>query len=136
MLMTTSYEQSEEEAVRLVYRHLCGTEDTEDIFYKIERGDGLDRKAFSELRQALQFLIERWRGRPVVPKLLAAAFVDLTSMTMLPLDRYPPDEQEAIEDAGIELVELAGQLFEAPPLSSRSVIVRSKGRLADDNSPA
>ena len=134
--MTTSYEQSEEEAVRLVYRHLCGTDDTEDIFCKIERGDGLDRKAFSELRQALLFLIERWRERPVVPKLLAAAFIDLTTMTMLPLDRYPPDEQEAIEDAGIELIELANQLFEAAPLSSKSDVGRSKGHLADDNSSA
>ena len=103
----------EAEAIALVYEQLAGTE---SLPIKLDRGDGLDRRALAEVRCALSFLIKHFKGRTQVPKLLAAAFVGFQTAMTWGLDRYPRTEQIAIEDAAIELMELANQLFEAPPL--------------------
>jgi hypothetical protein len=60
-------------------------------------------------------LIEHWHGRPEVPNRLASAFVDLQAAMEWGRDQYCESEQDAIEDAATELVQLAYALLEEEP---------------------
>lgn len=64
----------EQEALEVIYEGLAGEE---CLPIKLSRGEGLDQDMLSQIRQAMQMLIEHWHGRPQVPKRLACAFVDL-----------------------------------------------------------
>jgi hypothetical protein len=100
---------TESEAVEIVHRGLVSQE---SLPVRLRMGEGLDEAQLAQVKAALHFLVERWRGRTEVPKRLAAAFVDLQSSMQWGWDRYSETEQMAIEDAANELVDLAYQLFE------------------------
>jgi hypothetical protein len=103
---------TEDEAVELVYEGLAGME---SIPVKLRMGEGLDTRQLASVQGALRLLIERWKGRPTVPKRLAAAFVDLQGAMEVNRDSYPEAVQESIEDAAVDLLALAWELFEEEP---------------------
>jgi hypothetical protein len=81
---------------------------------QLREGKGLDETALRRVREALELLAERWRFRSEVPKRVAAALVDIQSSMQASFDQYDEDEQDAIEDAANELVDLAYQLLVIP----------------------
>lgn len=100
---------TEDEAVDVVCAGLGGMD---GIPVKLRMGDGLDTRQLEDVKRALRLLIERWKGRPTVPKRLAAVFVDLQGAMEVNRDHYPEPVQEAIEDAATDLLALAWELFE------------------------
>ena len=102
----------EQEALEIIYEGLTGDA---CLPIKLSRGEGLDQKMLIQIRQAMQLLIEHWHGRPEVPKRLASAFVDLQAAMEWGRDQYGENDQDAIEDAAIELVQLAYAVLEAEP---------------------
>lgn len=102
----------ETEALQVIYDSFLGDE---TIPIKLRLGKGLDRKQLDKAKQALNFLIRAWHGRDMVPQRLAAAFVDIQSTMQWGKDQYSEAEQDEIEDAANELVDLAYDLFESGP---------------------
>lgn len=78
---------------------------------RIALNEGVDLNAARNLRVALESLIEIYREKSEVPKVLAAAFVDLTPLFERSLDRYSEEEQEQIEDIRNDIVSMASELF-------------------------
>lgn len=103
---------TEQEAVEVIYEGLAGER---SIPIKLSLGEGLDKDMLSQVEAAIRFLIERWRDRPEVPKRLAAAFLDLQTAMQWGGNLYSEKEQEEIEDASIELIQMAWELFEQEP---------------------
>lgn len=102
----------EKAAMRVIYEGLAG-EDCIPI--KLRQGKGLDKEQLQAVKDAINFLAQEWKSRDMVPKRLAAAFVDIQSAMEWGRDRYSEAEQDEIEDAAIELVDLAYDLFEDSP---------------------
>lgn len=102
-------DEMEQRAIDTVYAELSGEE---CIPIKLRLGEGLNEAAMDRVRNALRFLIDRWRLNPYVPKRLAAAFVDIQSSMEWGWDQYGESEQNRIEDAAVELVSLANELFD------------------------
>jgi hypothetical protein len=100
---------TENEAIAVIVEGLSGFD---GLPTKIHGGRGLDRAQLALVRAAILHLIGAWKDRDTVPKSGAMAFVDI--QTGLSSRFYSEDEQREMEDAGIELVELANRLFAAP----------------------
>jgi hypothetical protein len=105
----TDIADREQQAIETVYEELAGEQ---CIPIKLRRGEGLDEAALNRVRQSLILLTELWKHMPYVPKRIAAAFVDIQSSMEWGRDQYSEGEQQRIEDAAIELVSLANDLFE------------------------
>lgn len=81
---------------------------------QLRQRQGLNREKFKLLTSSIEFLIEEYKSKNTVPKMLALAFVDVTTFFYFNDDWYPPEVQEELEDAANELSALANQLFECP----------------------
>jgi len=92
-----------------VYENILGAE---SILVALRMRQGLDNERFQRLTAAIQLLIEHYRDQREVPKRLALAFVDISNYFFYKDGVYPPGALEQIEDAGIELTQLASQLFD------------------------
>jgi hypothetical protein len=103
---------TEEAAMQVIYEGLAG-EDCIPI--KLRMRKGLDKEQLQMVKDAIRFLAQEWKSRDMVPKSLAAAFVDIQSAMEWGQGQYSAAEQDEIEDAAYELVELAYDLFEDRP---------------------
>lgn len=103
---------NEEIAVQVIYEGLSGKD---SIPVKLRMGNGLDKGQVQMLKDAIGFLAREWKSRGVVPKRLAAAFVDIQSSMEWGKAQYSTAEQDEIEDAANELVDLAYDLFDDRP---------------------
>jgi hypothetical protein len=72
---------------------------------------GVNKKDYEELINAILFLIDAFKGKVSVPKILALAFVDVSNHFFVPNLSYSEKELEFLEDCGIQLSELANELF-------------------------
>ena len=81
--------------------------------YKLRMGRGLDHDQVSDLRAAFQSAIRQYAGRSEIPKLVAAACVDLPSSMTQGLDRYDPEQVARINATSAELTALARALLDA-----------------------
>jgi hypothetical protein len=81
--------------------------------YKLRMGRGLDQDQLSDLRAAFQTAICEYAGRSEIPKLVAAACVDLPSSMTQGLARYDPEQVARINAASAELTALARKLLQA-----------------------
>jgi len=102
----------EKVAMRVIYEGLAG-EDCIPI--KLRQGQGLDKEQLQAVKDAISFLDRAWKSREMIPKRLAAAFVDIQSSMEWGRDLYSEAEQIEIEDAANELVDLAYDLFDESP---------------------
>ena len=80
--------------------------------YKLRMGRGLDHAQLHDLRAAFQTTIRESRGRAEIPKVVAAACVDLPSSMTQGLDRYDAEQVTQINTASAELTALARTLLE------------------------
>lgn len=101
---------TEAEALSTVQEGLIGPY---SIPVRLREGRGLDGAMLARLRDALATLTHAYARTDRVPKVLAMAFVDITGSMQANWDRYPEDEQDRIEDATNELVELAWRIFDS-----------------------
>jgi hypothetical protein len=99
---------TEHEAIRIVWEGLSGEA---SIPVKLRLGKHLDRQQLAAVKEAIRVLTERWQNQEMVPKRLAAAFVDLQGSMEWGRDLYPEKEQDEIEDAATELVQMAYELL-------------------------
>ena len=99
---------TEAEASTTIIEGLFGPE---SLPVKLRMGNGLDREMLGRVKAAIVFLTEQWKGRSDVPKRVAAAFIDIDNSMRGGGDRYSEEEQQAIEVASIQLVDLAHELF-------------------------
>ncbi|HEX6240696.1 MAG TPA: hypothetical protein VFZ61_07380 [Polyangiales bacterium] len=83
----------------------------DSIPVRLRAREGLDPQKYAALVEALQILVEHYRGKTEVPKPLALAFVDISNFFYYSEDAYPPKVLERLEDAAHELTQLANQLF-------------------------
>ena len=70
-----------------------------------------DKEAFDELEKAILAVIDFYKDKSEVPKLLALCFVDISNFFFVYETYFSEEEVETIEDAGIRLSELANELF-------------------------
>jgi hypothetical protein len=103
---------TEEAAMRVIYEGLAGKD---CIPIKLRMGNGLDKEQLQMVKGAIRFLTQEWKSRDLVPKGLAAAFVDIQSAMEWGQGQYSMAEQDEIEDAAYELVDLAYDLFDDRP---------------------
>lgn len=113
---------TEREAIDTLYEGLVGES---SLSAKLRDGRGLDRATLARVKEACEALARMMEGRSEVPKRLALAFVDVQASMDVSRDAYPPDEQDAIEAAGMALAELGASLFDdegggEPPSPKRS----------------
>lgn len=101
-------EEDEARLVGVVWEGLAGPR---SIPLKLRVGQGLDRAQLQEVTEALDQLVERYEGRDVIPKRLAAAFLDLHQAMEQGLAMYPQEEQDAIEDAASEIATMAAAIL-------------------------
>jgi hypothetical protein len=94
----------EQGAIDIIYEGLVGKD---SLPVKLRTGKGLDRKQLQQVKDAIGFLNERWKSQETVPKRVAAAFVDIQTAMQWGSSLYSEAEQNEIEDAANELVDLA-----------------------------
>jgi len=100
---------TELQAISTIYEGLSGTQ---SLTIKLRRGEGLDAKLLAEIKDALKFLKKEWKSSDKVSKKFASAIVDINSAMEEGRDKYPEKEQNEIEDAAVELVDLIYQVLE------------------------
>ncbi|PBP30740.1 hypothetical protein CCL16_05430 [Pseudomonas syringae] len=98
-----------DQAVDTVYARLVEKHSIpEKIRFRVEVSD----EEVSELFLAVDFLIEYYKGRAVIPKRLALAFVDVYVGFNVSDDVYDERERCRYEDIGIALQQKAYDLFD------------------------
>jgi hypothetical protein len=83
------------------------------IVTKLRDGTGLDKSQLARTKQAIMFLTEEYRERQCVPKRVALSFIDIRNLMLSGFSLYSETEQDEIEDAVEDLVDLAYKLFGA-----------------------
>jgi hypothetical protein len=96
-------------ALEIVYDCLSGEE---SIPQKLRSREGLDDNRFKQLIIALRFLTSYYDRTELVPKRLAFCMIDIYASFSFKNDFYNEQENSRIEDAGIELQDLAYELFD------------------------
>lgn len=99
---------NEKKALTIIEEKMIGKN---SIPVKIRVGEGIKEEDYSELIEAINFLIIFYKTQSSVPKVLALCFLDISNYFFLGESNYSEIEIEKIEDLGIELVELANLLF-------------------------
>lgn len=102
---------TELEAIHVVLDGLVGPD---SLPVRLRRGEGLDEAQLARIEVAATRLGELWAGRDVVPRRVAAAFVDIGTTLAWAGAGASKAEQERIEVAALRLVELAHELFGDP----------------------
>ncbi|MGS0943179.1 hypothetical protein [Pseudomonas luteola] len=78
---------------------------------KLRSKQKITDKEVEALVKSIKFLIEHFKNKDRIPKTLAAAFIDIYGGFSLKEGYLTKDEAEKYEDLGIELQELAYELF-------------------------
>ncbi|MEE4698547.1 hypothetical protein V2K91_25215 [Pseudomonas alliivorans] len=78
---------------------------------KIRSRDEVPQGEVDELFAAIDFLIDYYRGKGLIPKKLAFAFVDIYVGFSIRYDFFDEIESQRYEDIGITLQEKAYELF-------------------------
>ncbi len=78
---------------------------------KNKNHEKLKENDFTELVEAINFLIDYYKNSESVPKKLALAFIDISNYFFVSNLNYSEKEIELFEDYGIELSRLAEELF-------------------------
>jgi hypothetical protein len=91
---------TEAEAVDVVYEGLLGLH---SLPVKLRERQGLDRAQLAGVEAALDLLQQRYADSEVVPKRLAAAFVDIQGGMEQSRAWYPDADQDEIQDAADRL---------------------------------
>ena len=99
---------NKENALSFVYDCLSGDN---SFAVKLRMKEGLDEKRFNQLKEALHFLIDCYSNEDIVPKRLALCMVDIYAAFSFREGFYGNDDTIKIENAGIELQDLATELF-------------------------
>lgn len=73
---------------------------------------GLNREQYNTLITSTEYLVNAYKNEATIPKILALAFVDISSHFFFKEGTYPEAELEELEDAAILLTSLANQLFD------------------------
>lgn len=97
-----------EKALENVYQSLLGAN---SLLVKMRRGDGLDDLQWKNFREAINFLTEFYKDKESVPKKLALAFVDVSNYFYFHEGKYTDEEENKLEDAAQEIVQMADKLF-------------------------
>jgi len=106
---------------------------------RLRAGQGLDRPLVARALEALALLTDAFSDAPTVPKPLAAALVDIQTPLEEAARDYPLAEQNAVEDAGIALVDAANALLETGAgrpgfrFSSETERVLFEGLISDES---
>lgn len=100
---------TEEEAVLTIRHELL---DPGGFLLRLQHKAGLDEVAVKRLEAAIDHLTLIYQEREQVPKILAAAFIDLTPWFERCLGFYSQEEQDRIMDVRDRLVEMASRMFE------------------------
>lgn len=98
----------ENTALEIVYEKLLGEN---SIPVKIRTMEKLTENEFTELVEAINFLIDYYKNSENVPKKIALAFIDISNYFFVSNLNYSEKEIELYEDYGIELSRLAEELF-------------------------
>lgn len=98
----------EENALQTVYQSLLGDN---SLLVKIRRGDGLNETDWEKFKQAVGILIEIYKEKEFIPKKLALAFVDVSNYFYVRQAEYSAAEEDRLEDAAQEIVQMADELF-------------------------
>lgn len=98
----------ENTALEIVYEKLLGEN---SIPVKIRTMEKLTENEFTELVEAINFLIDYYKNSENVPKKIALAFIDISNFFFVSNLNYSEKEIELYEDYGIELSRLAEELF-------------------------
>lgn len=96
--------------VEIVYEGLCGEG---GLLASLRMNRGLDRSQYETVTSALRALVERYRHEELVPKRLAAAFVDIggdSAALLSPLEGTATYDE--VESCLQELADLGRELFE------------------------
>ena len=100
---------TEEKALNTVYENLMGLS---SITVALRNKQGLNKDKYDKTVEALNYLITLYADKKEVPKKLALCMVDIYGAFDFKEDFYSSKkEREEIEDAGIQLQELAIDLF-------------------------
>jgi len=78
---------------------------------KIRSKQDITDKEIEALIKSIKFLIEYFKNKDHIPKMLAAAFIDIYGGFSFKEVYLSKEEAEKYEDLGIELQELAYELF-------------------------
>ena len=105
-------EMTEEDALALVEDGLVSER---SLPVKLRMCEGLDHAMLERTKEALKFLARLYRERDTVPKRLARATVDLTSLLMSSERYYSEDLWYEVLKAGEDLTSLAYSIFEPAP---------------------
>ena len=98
------------ELVDHVYNGLCGED---GLLTQLRAGRGLNKELHSSLVQAIEELTVIFSESQLVPRKLAAAFVDICGDAAAVLGRYADSsDHDAIEDALYEIADLGRNLFD------------------------
>ncbi|GAA4027339.1 hypothetical protein GCM10022409_09150 [Hymenobacter glaciei] len=99
---------NEESALDIVCS--CLTNDN-SIPQELREHKGLDIVRFEHLVSAIEFLVEYYQDKNMVPKRLSLCFVDIYASFSFREGIYDEYQTNKIEDAGIQLQDLAYSLF-------------------------
>lgn len=95
-------------ALSFVYECLLG--DT-SIYVKLRMGEGLEEVRFNKLKEAVRFLVDYYAHQEEVLKRLALCMVDIYAAFSFREGFYNDSATTRIENSGVELQELATELF-------------------------
>lgn len=97
-----------EEALNVIFDGLLGEE---SILVKLRNKEGLDEEKYASVLEAIDVLKNAYKDQEYIPKKLALAFLDISNYFDFSEEWYSEEEQEKIEDAGLQLVQAADELF-------------------------
>ena len=97
-----------EQAVELIYTGLVSEE---SVPVKLRAYHELDRELLAQVQEALDFAIEYYKGKSLVPKKLAMAMVDIFGAFCFN-SGFSEKELRELEDIGMKLQEQALELFD------------------------
>ena len=97
-----------EQAIETIYTGLVSEE---SVPVKLRALRELDREMLGQVQEALSFAIEYYKGKPLVPKKLAMAMVDIFGAFCFN-SGFSEKELRELEDIGMKLQEQALELFD------------------------
>jgi hypothetical protein len=99
----------EKSFIQIIEQELIGEN---SIPCKLRNEHFFDKLAFERLVNSVEEAINYYKEQDNIPKKLALCFVDISNHFFVDSDYFSENEIEEIEDAGMELSELANKLFD------------------------
>ena len=97
-----------DDALSFVYECLL---ENNSITLKLRLREGLEEARFNKLKEAIRFLIDYYANQEEVPKRLALCMVDIYGAFSFREGFYDDSTTTRIENSGVELQDLATELF-------------------------